>query len=552
MVLLMKNKFFLLFCFSLLLFSCKTSDKDEQTKIIDYTDEQVVLDTIKEIRTLSESKPIRAFYRAELLKLNVQENAEVVALFEECKSLLVENFKQSEKDGDFLSALRIFDSYNAITKSSEIDFATKRENLVSEIKMPLESSNKNSDLSLNSENFADFVSGTVTVLVDLGIKVQNGVGRQETMLGSGFFISKNGYIVTNHHVIASCVDPSYEGFARLYIKLSNDSENRIPARVVGYDSTIDLALLKTEVDAPYVFSLGSSSELAVGDTVYAIGSPVGLERTLTRGIVSTTDRGDLMSLGKVFQIDAAVNSGNSGGPLIDSSGRVQAVVYAGVLNYQGLNFAIPVEYLKNELYMLYSGGERKHPWIGIYGKTNKNYNKANGLVVHYVMPGSAAFLSGIKSGDVLVSVNGTQIYTAEDFHLLFMQFQTDSIINVGILDENENVKEVPLYLDNRPSNPGYEMYRRDLLENALLPIFGMELLHASTLSKNDYVISKIIKGSAADESGFSEGDPVKIINVEVNKEKTALFMTLFAKKRKNSFLDVGLSIACPLDSEYYF
>lgn len=100
--------------------------------------------------------------------------------------------------------------------------------------------------------------------------------------------------------------------------------------------------------APYVFELGSSSDLSVGDRVFAIGSPLGLDKTLTSGIISSDDR-HLFSAGFVFQIDAAVNSGNSGGPLIDEKGRVQAVVFAGVMNYQGLNFAIPVEYLRYDL-----------------------------------------------------------------------------------------------------------------------------------------------------------------------------------------------------------
>ena len=188
----------------------------------------------------------------------------------------------------------------------------------------------------------------VTIWVDRGVTVKNGAGYADIIIGSGFFIDERGYIVTNHHVIDSMVNPKYEGYVRLYIKLLDDNLTKIPAKVVGYDSLLDLALLKVEITPEYVLDLGSSDDLEIGDKISAIGTPVGLEGTLTSGIISSFDR-KLLSLGNVFQIDAAVNSGNSGGPLIDKNLKVQAIVFAGMLQLQGLNFAIPVEYLKQEL-----------------------------------------------------------------------------------------------------------------------------------------------------------------------------------------------------------
>jgi S1-C subfamily serine protease len=167
--------------------------------------------------------------------------------------------------------------------------------------------------------------------------------------GSGIIIGKNEemlLIATNYHVIESEVDPEYEGYSRLYIKTSEDSETKIPAKVVGYDSVMDLALLKTEITPKYVFQLGSSENLEIGDQIYAIGSPLGLEKTITSGIISTTDR-KITTMGTVMQIDASVNAGNSGGPAVSKEGLVQGVVFAGIEGSQGLNFAIPVEYLKN-------------------------------------------------------------------------------------------------------------------------------------------------------------------------------------------------------------
>ena len=170
--------------------------------------------------------------------------------------------------------------------------------------------------------------------VDRGIKGENALGYADRVIGSGFFIDDKGHFVTNYHVIESEVDTSYEGYSRVYVKLYKDSATRIPAKVIGYDKALDLALLKTEAIPPYVFSLGSSADLDVGDAIYAIGSPLGLENTITSGIVSAKDR-YLFSIAQVMQIDAAVNSGNSGGPIIDKNGNVKAVVFAGIMEYEG-------------------------------------------------------------------------------------------------------------------------------------------------------------------------------------------------------------------------
>ena len=130
------------------------------------------------------------------------------------------------------------------------------------------------------------------------------------MIGSGFFIDANGYLITNYHVIQSEVDPEYEGFSRVYIKRAENPTVRIPAKVVGWDATFDLALLKMEINPEVYFQLGSAEDLNIGSRIYAIGSPAGLEQTLTSGIVSAQNR-RLLSLGSVLQIDAPVNHGSS-------------------------------------------------------------------------------------------------------------------------------------------------------------------------------------------------------------------------------------------------
>jgi S1-C subfamily serine protease len=395
------------------------------------------------------------------------------------------------------------------------------------------------------------LSGTVTVWLDLGIKVEHGVGYAASSLGSGFFVDKRGYLVTNYHVIQSQVDPEYEGFSRLYVRLTDDPDTRIPAKVVGWDPVLDLALLKTEVAPPYVFTLGSSAALEPGDRIQAIGSPVGLDRTVTSGIVSAMNR-PLLSLGTVMQIDAAVNPGNSGGPIVDDQGRVQAVVFAGALAYEGLNFAIPVEYLLAVLPQLYQGGERPQSWTGAYGRTTRDPEGTSGIEVQYVLPGGSADRAGLTSGDILTTVNGAPVGKLEELQGALIPIPVDTIARLEGRHADGESFALPVYLARRPQNPGYEVYRRDVIARAFGPIFGMELLSTSATSKRRYAVTRVLRGSIADESGFSVQDPVDVLKVRVNPDKDAIYAELYTKKRKNGYFDVNIAIGAPLDSPYYF
>lgn len=402
---------------------------------------------------------------------------------------------------------------------------------------------------------SSLINGTVTIWVDKGISFHNGMGYADRVIGSGFFISKDGYIITNNHVIEDVVDPKNKKYSRVFIKLAEDSTTRIPAKVIGWDSILDLALLKAEVDAPFVFNLGSSKDLDVGDKIYAIGSPVGLERTLTSGIVSATDR-KLFTLGSVMQIDAAVNSGNSGGPCIDENGNVQAIVFAGMLQYEGLNFAIPVEYLKSELPALFAGGRIDHPWISCFGRTKKVLGKEAGLEILYSLPGGSADRSGLKVGDVIVGADGQKIRTLEDFQGILLKNSAKTVIDIsvirGIDSDEPSEKKVAVYLGVRPSAPGLDIYNSDLIANAFVPLFGMKLVPLSENASRKFVVQSVLRGSIADESGFSEMDPLQIRSKKVSEDKTALYVEVYTKNRKKGYVDVPLAMISSFDSPYYF
>ena len=315
-----KSVFLYVLTASLLFISCKSLKPPKTVPApLNYTDNDIVKIEIDRINKFLETEPVRALWRACLLG-----NEEIV---EKCRKAVELRLEVSLEEREYLDTRKYYKSLmSAFPGWKHEKYSLQQiEEMAARDVPALSGTNKKAPAKI-----ADCMQATVTIWVDRGIKVQAGAGYADIIIGSGFFIDERGYIVTNHHVIESMVDPKYEGYSRLYIKLLNDSVTKIPARVVGYDPVMDLALLKVEIVPDFVFNLGGSRDLETGDKISAIGTPIGLQGTLTSGIISSTDR-KLMPLGSVFQIDAAVNSGNSGGPLIDSKLKVQAVVFAGML-----------------------------------------------------------------------------------------------------------------------------------------------------------------------------------------------------------------------------
>jgi len=257
---------------------------------VDYTEADAVSAEIDRIGKMSNDQAVKALWRSKLLVMHTKENTRALQTLDDCETAVVSLYKKALAEKKYIDALRYYESLAACSYKAldSLEKDAQSLNELSCLNVPALGSKAERAEGENAK-VSLYVKGTVTVLVDKGIKVEKGMGFADAVLGSGFFISKDGYIVTNNHVISDCVDPKYEGFSRLYIKLAEDPDTRIPAKVVGYDSVLDLALLKAEVDAPYYFELGSSSGLEAGDKVYAIGSPKGVAVKKT-GRISTLVR----------------------------------------------------------------------------------------------------------------------------------------------------------------------------------------------------------------------------------------------------------------------
>ena len=509
---------------------------------LNYSDEDIVRNEIERIDSYLETEPVRALWRAQLLGHE--------DVLERCFSKVQILLAQSIDEKNYLDAKKYYKSLISIRPDYKVEnYSYSQIEKLAGADVPGLSepgTNKRAPSKIS-----ECMHAAVTIWVDRGVTVKNGAGYADIIIGSGFFIDERGYIITNHHVIDSVVNPKYEGYVRLYIKLLDDNITKIPAKVIGYDSLLDLALLKVEITPEYVLDLGSSSDLEIGDKISAIGTPVGLEGTLTSGIISSFDR-KLLALGNVFQIDAAVNSGNSGGPLIDKNLKVQAIVFAGMLQLQGLNFAIPVEYLKQELGILYGHGEVSHVWTGCFGNTKREGQKKTGLEVQYVLPGGSGFMAGLNPGDVITALDGRQITSIDDFNFLLMGCESETIIECKYISNTGIEKTCLLYLEKRPENPSLTIYESDLLMNSFVPLFGMKLIPSSTTNRNSYTIEKIIPGSAADDLSFSENDTVTVLGVNVDQKNKGIITALSTKRRKKAFLDVSINLGTGFDGSYYF
>jgi serine protease Do len=229
-------------------------------------------------------------------------------------------------------------------------------------------------------------------------------------LGSGFIISSDGLILTNAHVVREAKDVT--------VKLSDRRE--FNAKVLGSDAATDIAVLRINAKDLPVVRLGDPNQLEVGDPVLAIGSPFGFEQTATQGIVSAKGRslpGDAVV--PFIQTDAAVNPGNSGGPLFDGSGQVvgiNAQIYSRSGGYEGLSFAIPINVALKVKDQIVAHGKAEHARLGVtVQELNQSLAESFGLprpdgaLVANVAPGSAAASAGLKSGDVITQVNGQPI-----------------------------------------------------------------------------------------------------------------------------------------------
>ena len=290
-----------------------------------------------------------------------------------------------------------------------------------------------------------FSQVVVRVADDLRPAVVNlRVGRGRQMgSGSGVLFSPEGYLLTNHHVVGEA--------DRVRVRLHDGSE--VAGRVVGNDPWTDLALVRAEGETfPYA-RLGDSAKLRVGQLVVAIGSPLGFESTVTAGVVSAVGRtlrsvtGHLVD--NVIQTDAALNPGNSGGPLVDSRGHVVGINTAVIQPAQGICFAIPVNMAKHILPSLLRHGRVIRGYLGLHGRQvpipldvgrRVGIELGSGVEILALEPGGPADRAGLEVEDVVVSFGDESVASVDDLHKLLTQHPVDKPVMVGLIREGRRLE----------------------------------------------------------------------------------------------------------------
>ena len=227
---------------------------------------------------------LRTLY-ADPLRLEIDRPAVEVPNTDRLRLSWVESLLVDEAVVPALEVLREVDNLETVNSDTLIEYLThaRRVNndaLIERLSRELaargvQSPQPATELEQVEDRPVQMLSGTVTIWVNRGIRIRGGVGVPDRVIGSGFFIDPRGYLITNYHVVESEVDPAYEGYSRLFVKLPGRNDQRVPARVVGYDRIFDLALLKVEIDPQYVFSFSDVRRLRPGQTVFALGSPGG-------------------------------------------------------------------------------------------------------------------------------------------------------------------------------------------------------------------------------------------------------------------------------------
>lgn len=389
-----------------------------------------------------------------------------------------------------------------------------------------------------SDDPSAMIKGVATVLIDKGIKIERGRGFADRVLGSAFFVDSTGLAITNYHVIESEVDPTYNGRSKMYIRLGDSTSAQIPAKVIGWDKTMDLALIKAEYKPEYVFSVVDRAIPKVGESVLAIGSPGGLEKTVTMGIVSALGR-RFLQVGDVIQIDAAVNHGNSGGPVIDMQGRLVGIVFAGIEQFPGLNFAVPAERLAAALPAMIAGGKAVRPWLGL-----TIAETAQGAEIIYVSPLTPAADQVVKDGIYITTLSGREITAGQGLLIPAMQDvlfdrRAGELVSLVTSDGKSRV----LQMAARPLVPLADAAKIDSRERMAAPLFGLILEPSVGKSITpSYLIKKVVRGSIADEAGLSLKDPVTIQGFRLQEKEGYAMLEINVKKRLSGYFDTYMTL----------
>ena len=339
--------------------------------------------------------------------------------------------------------------------------------------------------------------------------------QQRRALGSGFIISKDGYILTNNHVI--------EGFDKIEVTLlaenSHDKKGRkFQAKVVGRDPATDVALLKIKADYDLPFApLGNSTRIKKGEWVLAFGNPFGLDHSVSAGIISATGREITPNENRRFddfiQTDAAINFGNSGGPLVNMRGEVIGINTAITAQGSGIGFAVPVNLVKEVISQLKDSGSVTRGYLGVMiqdvtedMQEALGLKEAKGVLVNDVVPEGPAAKSALQRGDIIMKINSEETPDSRTLQKIIARTKPETMVNMEVVREKKPIKlsvKVGSLQETAAKTENEE-------SEAKADILG--LLVAMAPDGTGVIIQDLNENSAAAQAGVLPGDAIRKIN----------------------------------------
>ncbi len=339
--------------------------------------------------------------------------------------------------------------------------------------------------------------------------------QEQSAYGSGFFISKDGYILTNHHVIADASK----------VTITFNDRREIDAEVVGSDARTDVAVLKVKGDNYPALKIGNPDALKVGEPVLAIGSPFGFDYSASAGIVSAKSRTMSRETAVPFiQTDAALNPGNSGGPLFNQSGEVVGVnsrIFSGTGGYMGLSFSIPIDVAMDVANQIRTSGKVSRAYLGVMLQDIDrnlaeayNLSRPEGALITQVSPNTPASKADLKAGDIVLSYNGTAITRTTDLINLINRARPNQSATLTVQRNEKPVTATVTFTTAPDDTPAADNAKTNEGKG---PSLGMQLreLTPQERDKNNIsgvVIADVLPSGLAARAGLLPGDLITQLN----------------------------------------